>query len=99
MPLTQVQREAHYGRMLVNLIQNTNTTEEISTLDSLMHILIPNGKKYVQAGTLGTEADRLEAMQFLRDRAYDVVHSADTANDAAAAHVATNHYHATLDLP
>ena len=63
MPLTQGQKEAHIGRMMVGIIQTADTQDELDALEALMHLLMPSARLYVQAGTLGTQADRLEAMQ------------------------------------
>ena len=93
MHLTQPQRESQYGRLLVQIVQTADTPDELDALESLMRLLMPSMRLYVQAGTLGTQADRLEAMQELRHRAYQRVFGVDPDSNAQAAHVAATHYH------
>ena len=68
---------------MVGIIQTADTQDELDALEALMHLLMPSARLYVQAGTLGTQADRLEAMQELRHRAYQRVSRCDPDTNAA----------------
>ena len=94
MALTTLQLEAHLGRFLRTLAAGLSTEDQLAHLDDTMRLLLPAGKRYVTNGTLGTQAERLEAMTTLRDAAWEKITGVDPAGNTPLLHYLNNHWQA-----
>ncbi len=94
MALTVVQLEAHLGRFLRTLAAGLSTPAQLAHLEETMRLLLPAGKRYITNGTLGTQADRLEAMTTLRDAAWQKIAGVDPSGNASLLHYLTSHWQA-----
>ncbi len=94
MALTNAQVEAHLGRFLRTLVATLTTDNQVDKLQQTMRLLTPAGRRYVTAGTLGTQAERLEAMVAFRDTAFQKITGSDPAT---AQHFLSNHWNVDED--
>lgn len=91
MALTVPQLEAHLGRFLRLAITSVTTSQEIAALREALPFLLAAGKRYIPAGTLGTQAERLEAMITARNACVLKVEGIDADASPDAAHTVANH--------
>lgn len=96
MALTTAQLEAHLGRFLRTLVGSLSTPNQLNKLEQTMRLLLPAGKRYVTSGTLGTQADRQEAMTTFRDAAYQKLTNLDPST-AALQHYLSAHWNIDED--
>ncbi len=94
MALTNTQIEAHLGRLLRTLVAGLTTENQVDKLGRTMQLLMPAMQRYVTGGSLGTQADRLEAMTSFRDAAFQKITGRDPA---ASQHFLSNHWNIDED--
>jgi len=94
MPLTTPELEAQIGRFMWTMIPTLTTPNQLDRLARMMRLLIPAGARYFTTGTLGTQAERQEAMASLREAAWVQLHGGDPSSDPELLHFLTEHWEA-----
>lgn len=92
MALTVPQLEAHFGRWLRTLVAQADTPARQEKLLQLAVLLEPYGRWYVLNGTLGTQADRQEAMERARKGMYQQITGVDPDGHAGHLHTVLGHW-------
>lgn len=100
MPLTQAQIAEHVGRMMQNSYANYITDKNKPRFEQVSEWFLPAAKHYVQDGTVGTPADRQEAMQAMHKVMFrELYPNANPDDNGQGTHVYTNHYLIQEDAP
>ncbi len=92
MALTVVQLEAHLGRFLRQLLTHMDPEVAQRVLEPLAAGLANAGRQYVLNGTLGTQADRVEAMTTMAKAIYQATQGADPNDGGRGQHGFENHW-------
>lgn len=92
MALTVPQLEQHLGRFLRELLTAAELPIHLELLDDLATALMTGGRTYVTDGTLGTQADRQEAMVRLARFLFQKLTGFDPEDGGPGQHVFTNHW-------
>jgi hypothetical protein len=92
MALTTAQLEALYGNFLRLLVTHLDGPVATRVLDPLATGLANAGRSYVLNGTLGTPADRLEAMRTLAQGLYQALGYGNPTDGARGQHGFDQHW-------
>lgn len=92
MALTVAQLEAHLGRFLRQLLTHIDADVAARVLDPLATGLANGGRQYVQNGTLGTQAERREAMETLAKALYQQTQGVNPDDGARGQHGFEQHW-------
>ncbi len=92
MALTVTQLEAQLGRFLRTLLPLLDGPVASAHLEAMAAGLANAARNYVTSGTLGTQADRLEAMMTMGRAIFAQLTAGDGADGAAGQHYFENHW-------